>query len=165
MSFATNGRYVLAGSEDKIQLLDHHGKRLWNYSVSSPVYSVSLSENGETIAAGTATGIVVFDGNGNVQNEYRLDQTVCPVMVSRDGTAVAALSGRLFFPVREGTPVQTLSENDVSAGNNTTDLPLMPTTPAVSGFTGVFCIPALMGSFVFLVLEKRGGIKTVINFH
>lgn len=123
LTLATNGRYVLAGSEDKIQLLDHHGERLWNYSVSSPVYSVSLSENGETIAAGTATGIIVFDGSGNVLNEYRLNQTVCPVIVSRDGTSIAALSDRLlFFQVREGVADRTLPENNVSARNNTAEL-------------------------------------------
>lgn len=158
LSLTTNGRYVLAGSEDKIQLLDHHGEQLWNYSVSAPVYSVSLSENGETIAAGTATGIVVFDGSGNLLKEYRLNQTVCPVMVSRDGTSVAALSDRLlFFPVREDMADRVLFENNVSAGNNTTDLPLMPTTPTLPGSTGVFCITVLMGIVTFMVSGKRKG--------
>ncbi|MDD1703426.1 MAG: WD40 repeat domain-containing protein [Methanoregula sp.] len=158
LSLDTNGRYVLAGSEDKIQLLDHHGERLWNYSVSAPVYSVSLSENKETIAAGTATGIVVFDGSGNLLKEYRLNQTVCPVMVARDGTSVAALSDRLlFFPVRDGIPDQGLSGNNGVDSNKTADISPGPTAHSQPGFSGFFCITVLMAIVVLIAFRKRRG--------
>ncbi|MCK9632556.1 MAG: WD40 repeat domain-containing protein [Methanoregula sp.] len=97
MALATNGRYVLAGTNDHVQMLDNRGEKLWDYKTTEPVYSVSLSGNGDIIGAGTGTDLIVLNRTGTLLWRYTTNETIIPVAVSDDGAYIAAISDRLYL--------------------------------------------------------------------
>jgi len=149
-ALTTDGRYILAGTEDQVQLLDNRDEKIWNYPVPDPVYSVSLSGDGDIIGIGTGTGLIVLNRSGSLLWEYRMNGTVYPVTVSDDGMYVAALTDRLSF---------FRTDEKLSGGKPTgikatiTPDAKLSSQPA-PGFTGISGLIALAGVVLVMVFRK-----------
>jgi WD40 repeat protein len=90
---SADGNYIVSGqfsTSNNITLFNRISGFMWNYTASSSVRSVAISQDGQYIAAGGSNNVTLFKQDGTKLWEYNTGKTIWDVAISADGQHIVA---------------------------------------------------------------------------
>ena len=102
-SLSSDGSHVVTASGTELSYLDNSGKRLWNYTSSSDINSVSFSADSSDILTTAGHQILYFDKQGKLLWTFDTDYGYVYAKLSPDGKYIVAgdapngYGGKIYF--------------------------------------------------------------------
>ena len=129
-SLSPDGSHVITASGTELSYLDNAGKRLWNYTSSSDINTISFSSDSSNILTSAGHQIRYFDKQGKLLWTFDTDYGYINAKLSPNGKYVVAgdapngYSGKIYFidntghliaESQVGSPTLSISISDDSS--------------------------------------------------